>query len=744
VGRFISVLVLVWLVYWCASVGASALPDGRVYEQVSPAYKQGYGVGDTRAVQPEGEGVAFTSQGGFAGALSGGNFASHDYFARRGGLGWSTVSIEPAFGAVVDVSGDLGYVLASGPLGPNAGAENYASTESVFQLHSSGVPDAVDSWEVFGGIFLKLVDDKHFLTIEEGASSDLCHVVLGRVGGALLPVAETANDKQLYDLSRGCGGGVPSLRLIGVHNDEAMTPINRSCPVELGSGIDYTIDSHEQQSFVNAIDRNGDEIFFTANVENAPSSCFARGIHQLFVRLGGARTVEVSRPLGGCVGNGVGGEVPCDGAAMRASAYFKGASEDGSKVFFTTSTSLVSGDEDAGNDLYMATIGCPGTGSSEAGSCEASSRVVTSLVDVSHDPVTGQAAGVQGVVRIAPDGSRVYFVARGALGEATGAQAGAPVDGADNLYVYDSASGRTSFIAQLCSGATLSAGVEDVRCPSDLTGDADMELLWGRTLQSEAQSTTDGAVLVFDSFGQLVATDTDTAKDVYRYDARTGVLERVSTGEDSYDANGNGAFNASIEPGVMGTSEALVSLEREMSRRAISGDGSRIVFHTSEPLSPDAKNGKTDIYEWHDGDVSLVSSGSAEEDDTRGTITASGRDLMFTTSQGLVSQDTDGLQDIYDARIGGGFLPVPAVRQPCSGDACQGPLTNPVPLLVPGSVVQAPNGNFVAPAVKRVVKSNKTKVRKKRKRKKRKAKKGARPSQKSGKARASMVVGGIG
>jgi hypothetical protein len=161
-------------------------------------------------------------------------------------------------------------------------------------------------------------------------------------------------------------------------------------------------------------------------------------------------------------------------------------------------------------------------------------------------------------------------------------------------------------------------------------------------------------------------------------------------------------------------------------------------------LSPDAKNGKTDIYEWHDGDVSLVSSGSAEEDDTRGTITASGRDLMFTTSQGLVSQDTDGLQDIYDARIGGGFLPVPAVRQPCSGDACQGPLTNPVPLLVPGSVVQAPNGNFVAPAVKRVVKSNKTKVRKKRKRKKRKAKKGARPSQKSGKARASMVVGGIG
>jgi hypothetical protein len=723
------------------SAPALALPEGRVYEMISPVYKQGYGAEEIKAVQPQGESVAFGSQGGFAGALSGGSLAAHDYLARRGASGWSTVSFEPAFGALTDVSANLEYALASGPLGPNAGFENYAKTEEVFQLHRSGAPDTAESWEVFGGIVLKRLDEKQLLAVEEGASPDLCHVLVGRAEGALLPAAENATFlTQLYDLSRGCGGGSPSLRLVGVHNDEASTPINRHCTVELGSGFDYvkaTATRLEQESAVNAIDEHGDEIFFTANVEEAPFNCFAEGDHQLFVRLGGARTVEVSRPLGGCVGKGVVGEVPCDGAATRASAYFKGASQDGSRVFFTTSAPLVSGDHDTGNDLYMATIGCPGVEPSEAQSCEPSRREVTSLVQVSQGLVANQPADVQSVVRLAPDGSRAYFVARGVLtsegptGEGVQSQ---PVKDADNLYVSEpdpEHAGRfkTVFIAELCSGPARSGEAEDVRCPRELTegGGADVELLWGHR-QSEAQSTVDGAFLVFDSFGQLVSGDTDNAKDVYRYDAQTGVLERVSVGENSYDANGNGVFDANIHAGSMGTANGWVSLEREMGGRAISEDGSRIVFDTVEPLSPDAKNHKTNIYEWHEGSLSLISSGTAEEGDKSATITASGRDIMFTTSQGLVAQDTDGLPDIYDARLGGGFPPMPAERQPCSGDACQGPLTNPAPLLVPGSTVQAPGGNFAAPASKPVVKA------KKKTKAKKKVKKKGRAFRRSGKA----------
>jgi len=54
----------------------------------------------------------------------------------------------------------------------------------------------------------------------------------------------------------------------------------------------------------------------------------------------------------------------------------------------------------------------------------------------------------------------------------------------------------------------------------------------------------------------------------------------------------------------------------------------------------------------------------------------------------------------YDARLGAGFPVAPAPRQPCvAGDSRQGPLTNPAPLLVPGSVSQAPGENLPPPAI---------------------------------------------
>jgi Tol biopolymer transport system component len=238
----------------------------------------------------------------------------------------------------------------------------------------------------------------------------------------------------------------------------------------------------------------------------------------------------------------------------------------------------------------------------------------------------------------------------------------------------------------------------------------------------EAQSTQDGAFLVFCSYGQLLPEDTDSAKDVYRYDAQTGTLQRISVGVNDYHANGNSdAFDANIALSLsFSGSVDAVNLQHELTTRAVSENGSVIVFDTSEPLSPAATNGKVDIYEWDEGNVSLISSGTAEEDDGEATITPSGRDIMFLTAQGLVRADTDGLPDIYDARVDGGFLESPAQPQPCSGDACQGPLTNPAPLLIPGSVSQAPGGNFTAPAAKAVVKTKKVKSKKAKAKKKKK------------------------
>jgi hypothetical protein len=332
-------------------------------------------------------------------------------------------------------------------------------------------------------------------------------------------------------------------------------------------------------------------------------------------------------------------------------------------------------------------------------------------VQVSHDPNGGE-AGVQGVVRVAPDGSRIYFVASGDVLTAAEQQAlagqGRPVPhaGADNLYVYDTVAederGSMAFIGDLCSGPQLSGAVEDEHCPSSLeAGEGDDVSLWRGGEGVEAQTAgKDGRFLVFSTYAQLATSDANSSKDVYRYDAQTGELDRVSLGENGYDTNGNGgSFNAQIAGTPRDT--PTVQAQQELGTRAISEDGSRIVFETGAPLSPAATNGLEDLYEWQEqpggeGNVSLISSGSAEEpiEPSGVAMSPSGNGIFFLTSQGLVPQDTDGLIDLYDARIHGGFPALTSQPQPCAGDACQGPLTNPAPLLVPGSVAQAAGENI--------------------------------------------------
>jgi hypothetical protein len=237
----------------------------------------------------------------------------------------------------------------------------------------------------------------------------------------------------------------------------------------------------------------------------------------------------------------------------------------------------------------------------------------------------------------------------------------------------------------------------------------------------------------------------DNAKDVYRYDANTGVLDRISVGEGGYDANGNcpaaakgEKCDATIEG--RGLSSALQRVYTTMESRAISEDGSRIVFMTAEPLSPNVANGLENAYEWHkepgwsEGRVSLVSTGSDEQAVNDVVITPEGRDVFFKTVAGLLPQDADDAADVYDARLGVGFPIAPAERQPCSGDACQGPLTNPAPLLVPGSISQA-SGETFAPPVRAMPKKNA---------KKRKAKKGKGRAGRASHARHSTRVGSRG
>jgi hypothetical protein len=628
-----------------------------------------------------------------------------------------------------DLSPNLDVVFATGHPGPNS--QNPLLEKEDLLLHSTSLPDAAAGWEVFGE--LEAIGKKEEVGINYvQASVDFCHVLLLTNPGVLVEEAAGTPSPQLYEINRGCGSEPASVALVGLNNKDKL--INRGCHADAGIENFGTASNG-----FNAIDTDGSEVFFT--------DCLSGGTepgspHQLFVRLGGSKTLEVSRPLepgkpfDGCApevlpGEVVPGEVPCQGALTRASADFAGASEDGSKVYFTTSAPLTATDTDASKDIYLATIGCP----SSKPECQAAAREVTSLTQISHDP-NGGAAEVRGVVRMAPDGQRAYFVAGGDLlssaQQLTLEGEGRPVPhpGADNLYVYDASAGATAFVGDLCSGKETSGTVEDIRCPS---AEADTSL-WssGGEYAGETQTAgTDGRFLVFASYAQLARDDTNVAKDVYRYDVETGALERISTGEDGYDANGtNGGLGAQIAQGHYGGNGATgggVRFQYEMNNRAISEDGSRIVFTSAKPLSLAATNGLVNAYEWHarpgGGSVSLVSTGNDEGAVNDVVISPNGLSVFFDTVQGLVPQDTDGAPDVYDARLEGGFPPPSGERRPCEGDACQGPLTNPAPLLVPGSISQMPGGNFVAP--KQPVKpKKKARSRKKVKARRRPGKKG--------------------
>jgi len=652
---------------------------------VSPVFKAGYQVNELQAVAPDGESVAFTSAGGFDHPLAGFPLGMA-YIAHREPRGWSTASLQPPAGSALDYSSDLLYVLAAETVGANVGQSAYSGNEYELLVHDGTTPELLENWEVYGGEKLEQLNGQPIGPTEEGASADLCHVVIGRVEALRLPALNST--EQLYDVARGCGGGQPSVGVIGLNNKEKV--INHDCRIELGVGPHYGSPHQAQEINRYAISRDGSEIFFTTNVESGKPACDT-GAVQLFARLGGTTTIEVSRPIGpACV------EVPCEKPTTRASAFFSGASDDGSRVYFTTEAQLTG--EGEGNNLYMATIGCPATAPSECASAE---KRVTSLVQVSRDPLAS-GGEVQGVASVARDGARIYFVARGVLTEAVNAQGLAARKGADNMYVYDADLQTVTFVADLCSGPRRSGVIIDSSCPSDLEagGTRSDVSLWSSAAPEAQSAGPNGEFLVFSTYAQLLREDTDDARDVYEYDASTGVLERVSIGEGGYAANGNvnGIVNdAVIAAAHLGGAEAKDYQQQEMGRRAVSEDGSRIVFRTAGALSSRATNGVADVYEWHEGHVSLISSGTAEEGDENAMITQSGQDVFFTTAAGIAPDDRDGVQDIYDARLGEGFPPIAAEAAPCEGDGCQGPLTSPVPVMVPGSAVYAAGENLPPP-----------------------------------------------
>jgi hypothetical protein len=133
---------------------------------------------------------------------------------------------------------------------------------------------------------------------------------------------------------------------------------------------------------------------------------------------------------------------------------------------------------------------------------------------------------------------------------------------------------------------------------------------------------------------------------------------------------------------------------------ALSSDGSRVFFLSADALTPAVIPGTVNIYEYSNNDVHLISDGhdgghvlSKPAVQFFGTD-PSGQDALFTTADQLVGQDLDSQQDIYDARIEGGF-PLDKIAPRCIEEACRSTSNAPPEAMsTAGSAVTRAGDNF--------------------------------------------------
>jgi hypothetical protein len=160
----------------------------------------------------------------------------------------------------------------------------------------------------------------------------------------------------------------------------------------------------------------------------------------------------------------------------------------------------------------------------------------------------------------------------------------------------------------------------------------------------------DGGTLAFSTQRLVRSTGDPSESGLFLYRAATGQLVHIAS------------------DGTLPSSPFFDYSECYRSRGLV-GNRPDVVFSTTLPLVPQDVNGHSDVYEWDDGTITLISDGLAQQDAMLLGISSDGRDIYFTTLSQLSPLDRDGLQDIYDARATAPTT-VP-VHTDCGEDDCQ-------------------------------------------------------------------------
>lgn len=674
------------------------LPDCRAYEQVSPSDKGGL---DALTPQPPlsvqssacetGEActIAYMNVGAaFDGAPA--NEVPNAYLATRAGEAWQTTALTPptlqapANGlakVAYAFSADLSQTVLRVPLqqltdGAPPGVFNLflRRGDGTYSLLTTSAPSEPPQ-AACGNCY-----EEQDVPAFAGASSDFGHVIF-EANDSLVAGAPAGGVENLYEA---LAAGV---RLVGILPDNTVAP-RGSTP---GGGI--RVSNERSHELAHAISADGSRVLFEAAADNGGPDAQQAGEVELFDRLGGASTIELSAPAPGAQPSRCETvERICD----PEPAKFWAASEDGSAVYFTSKAALTKesrvgpeersagekqeeeetgeAHENPGNDLYRYNVGA-GT---------------LSDLTVDAQPADPNGAGVLGVVGSSADGSYVYFVATGEL--ASGAQSGLP-----NLYLWhETAAGarQLSFIATLRAPAeSEEANLEALRAGPSIQYRSDLADWTSRPTESQAYVTPDGKHLAFMSVEPLTGYDNvdqttgEADHEVFEYSAETGELACASCDTSGERPLGSAFLGAAL------TARLSTPFHQP---RSLSDDGSRLFFSSPDPLEPGLAGGSVKVFEYEHGAAQLISGTEGGGDAVFLDASASGNDAFFATREQLVPTDVDELVDVYDARVDGGFA-VAAKQAPCQGSACQGPSPPPPLLSAPISSSFIGSGNLAAP-----------------------------------------------
>jgi hypothetical protein len=693
--------------------GATALPDHRAYELVTRFTEGGREVGmggveaESGLPSVTGEALDWGSLGACCGATAG---AGNLYQSERLANGWQTRSVTPPAGEGLDglfegqapvfITNDLQQSVWATPLSYTPGDHRPKYAED-YDLYLQG-PEGSLKWLTQGPFG---TGSGHYSAEFDAATPDANEVVFSSAEQL------TANATGLASLNRPPqylyvrNVAEETTTLIDVNNNnELISPDGAA----LGNGDwlnENLIPSDYEGTTTNAISADGTKVFFespTARSDEVPEGV----VPHLYMRdLADDTTTALDDP------------------SSSSSAQYEGAGADGSLVFFTSSEGLDGAP--TATELYEFN-----TTSSPIGPAPPMSAI----------PITTDAGGIVGISAIANDGSRVYFVADEALASNTNPLGHTALAGQPNLYVYDTASGGTTFVTTLASpdvsscdftcastGASGLVAEPDVARPAyptptgevfvfastgDITGEAQEP-----TTKLTAQAETGTHTLSVESTAgflpnRTIAIDTGAAEELATVEAVDSPTElTLSEYEPSYNNGlyGEHAAGATVTElyaqyyryssaedslvcisctpaGVVPSGSANLggggggSYAPPGQTTPMSEDGSRIFFASPNQMVPEVQTVTStnrepnSVYEWEHGHVSLISNGSSINAGLDGT-TPSGNDVFIVTRAELIPGAMTGSdQEIYDARVEGGF-PAPTPEPPCEGSNCRPPVT---------------------------------------------------------------------